>query len=107
MSQADLVQQIALHVNDSLKLPTEDSSFSHHIASILSEEPPISGLEVYEMISDFFEIFQINRTEAVKKCELLFSQLKSIKGYLKSEDKYKLTAEQLGKVVILEDELKL
>lgn len=55
------------------------------------------------MISDFFDIFQISRGEALKKCETLFSHLRLIKGYLKSEDKYKLTAEQLGKVVILEE----
>lgn len=34
--------------------------------------------------------------------------MKSVKGYLKNDDtKYKLTAEQLGKVVILEQELKI
>ena len=59
------------------------------------------------MVSDFFEIFQISRPEAIKMCEVLFTHLKQIKGFLKSEEKYKLTAEQLGKVIILEDELKL
>lgn len=43
----------------------------------------------------------------MKKCDLLFNSLKDIRGYLKNQTKYKLTAEQLGKVIILEDELKI
>lgn len=59
------------------------------------------------MIADFFELFQISRAEAIKKCDILYNSLKGINGYLKNEAKYKLTAEQLGKVVILEEELRI
>ena len=103
MSQSHMLDQIIQEVKASALLPTKDESFISHIASILVEEPPLSSLEVYEMVSDFFDLFQISRTDALKKCESLFTKLKPIKGYLKSEDKYKLTAEQLGKVIILED----
>ena len=61
MSTAELLFLIAQHVSSSLTFPTQDPSFHNHIAAILTEEPPISGFEVYEMVSDFFEIFQISR----------------------------------------------
>ena len=107
MSEVVELQQIEAQVKTTLKLPTDDPAFYKHIANILAEEPPINGPEIYELVSDFFDLFHIPRGEATKKCEALFNGLKTITGFLKSETKYKLTAEQLGKVVILENELKL
>lgn len=78
------LQQIETHVKSVLKLPTEDSAFIRHISNILSEEPPISGAEIFELIADFFELFQISRAEAIKKCDVLYNALKGIKGYLKN-----------------------
>lgn len=48
------LQQVEFHVKSLLKLPTDDPAFTKHIASILVEEPPINGPEVYELVSDFF-----------------------------------------------------
>lgn len=107
MGEVSELQQIEAQVKAALKLPTEDGAFYKHIANILAEEPPINGAEIYELVSDFFDLFHINRSEAIKKCDALFNSLKSLKGFLRSETKYKLTAEQLGKVVILEEELKI
>lgn len=67
-----------------MKLPTDDPAFNKHIANILAEEPPINGPEIYELVADFFELFQISRAEAMKKCDLLFNSLKGVKGYLKN-----------------------
>jgi hypothetical protein len=67
-----------------LKLPTDDPAFYKHIANILAEEPPISGPEIYELVTDFFELFQISRVEAIKKCDLLYNSLKGVKGFLKN-----------------------
>jgi len=84
MSEQELLQQIEAQVKSVLKLPTEDLAFSKHIANILNEEPPINGPEIYELVADFFELFQISRAEAIKKCDELFNALKAIRGYLKN-----------------------
>lgn len=47
-------QQIEDHVKAVLKLPTDDPAFNKHIANILTEEPPINGPEIYELVADFF-----------------------------------------------------
>ena len=84
MSEEVHKQQLKANVENILDFPTEDPNFINHVTSILLEEPPISGNEIYEMISDFFEIFQIGRADALKKCDLLFQSMKAMKNFLKS-----------------------
>lgn len=70
------LQQISTKVSKHLGFQKQDIMFSDHIAGIISEEPPINGAELYEIISDFLESFKIKKNDGLKRCSDLYEELK-------------------------------
>lgn len=100
------IAKIAELVKLRLGLEADDLAYHEHIAGILYEEPPINGNELYELVADFLELFRLDRNDCLRKCEELYQDLRSM-DFIKTENKFSLSANQLDHVVILGEVLSM